>query len=342
MKKVVIYCRVSSDDQAKNFSIPHQEEALRKYCNSCGYEVIDVIKEDHSAKTFARPAYQKFITRIKQNKKYCDTFLFLRWDRFSRNAYEALGQIKWLNKNSIEVLCHDQPIDLSSPDGKMMLAIYLMSPEIENDKIALRTIEGMRKSKREGNITGMAPVGYLNRRDEHNRPIMIVDEEKAPFIRKAFEMVGKYHTPVSEVEKFLKANNVVRSSAYVYTFIRNIVYAGKIIVPAYKKESETIVQGKHQPLISLELFNQTQDVLNGRARTKTHATNKDFPLRGLLICPRCGNLLTASSSKGCKGVYYSYYHCNSKCGERTSTKIIHEAMQEVIQQIQLLPAMMNA
>ena len=65
------------------------------------------------------------------------------------------------------------------------------------------------------------------------------------------------------------------------------------------------------------MFYEAQDVLDGKRkkqRTKI-LVDDQIPLRGFLICPRCGLLLTGSGSKGRKYRYY-YYHCNSNCGAR--------------------------
>ncbi|MBA3673374.1 MAG: recombinase family protein, partial [Chitinophagaceae bacterium] len=56
MKKAIIYIRVSTDEQAdKGYSMRHQEEFLRKYCEMNSIQMLEVVKEDYSAKTFLRP-----------------------------------------------------------------------------------------------------------------------------------------------------------------------------------------------------------------------------------------------------------------------------------------------
>ena len=51
-----------------------------------------------------------------------------------------------------------------------------------------------------------------------------------------------------------------------WTAIRNIGYCGKVIVPAYKNEETSIVNGLHEPIISESLFYDVQDILNGRKK----------------------------------------------------------------------------
>ncbi|MCH5688740.1 recombinase family protein [Niabella sp. W65] len=82
--------------------------------------------------------------------------------------------------------------------------------------------------------------------------------------------------------------------------IRNPIYCGLIFVPKYKEEESLLAKGQHEPLISEALFYDVQDVLDGRKRilgTKVTADDS-IPLRGFLICPKCGRMLTASASKG--------------------------------------------
>ena len=54
-KGVAIYCRVSRDEQAENWSLPTQEDACRKYTEERGCEVVGVWKEDFTGTQLDRP-----------------------------------------------------------------------------------------------------------------------------------------------------------------------------------------------------------------------------------------------------------------------------------------------
>ena len=150
-KKAILYVRVSTDEQAdKGFSLQHQEERLRKYCELQNILVVGFFREDYSAKSFERPEFAKLLERLKKEKKIADYLLFLKWDRFSRNAGDAYGMINTLNRLGIEPQAIEQPLDLNIPENKIMLAFYLAAPEVENDRRALNTIAGMRRAKKEG------------------------------------------------------------------------------------------------------------------------------------------------------------------------------------------------
>ena len=163
MKRADLYIRVSTDEQAdKGYSQRDQEERLKRYCATNKIAVGQVIYEDHSAKTFNRPEWTRLLNSLKKKSSKTDLVLFTKWDRFSRNAGDAYQMISTLNKLGIEPQAVEQPLDLSIPENKIMLAIYLSAPEVENDRRALNTFYGMRRARKEGRLMGRAPFGYIN------------------------------------------------------------------------------------------------------------------------------------------------------------------------------------
>ena len=75
---------------------------------------------------------------------------------------------------------------------------------------------------------------------------------------------------------------------------------------------------------------EAQRILKGKKKPyKGHSKKEDFPLVGHLLCPKCGRLLTGSSSKG-RTKHYAYYHCQRKYGcsfsissQNSNDKFIH-------------------
>ncbi len=62
MKTAIVYVRVGTDEQSeKGYCLQHQEERLRQYCQYQNIEVVRFYKEDHSAKTFERPAFNELL-----------------------------------------------------------------------------------------------------------------------------------------------------------------------------------------------------------------------------------------------------------------------------------------
>ena len=82
--------RVSSEEQAKGYSLGDQEDRLVKYCGVNNIEIVEFYREDHSAKDFNRPEWKNIYNQIKRNHKNIDLLLFTSWDRFSRNIAESI------------------------------------------------------------------------------------------------------------------------------------------------------------------------------------------------------------------------------------------------------------
>jgi site-specific DNA recombinase len=87
--------------------------------------------------------------------------------------------ISLLQKNGVNPQAIEQPLDMAVPENKLMLAIYLASPEVENDRRALNVFYGMRKAKKEGRIMGTLPYGYINRSMEDGTKYIAVKESEA-------------------------------------------------------------------------------------------------------------------------------------------------------------------
>jgi len=320
MPNAIIYTRVSTDEQAnKGFSLPHQKSVLEMYCEHKGNTILRHFKEDYSAKNFNRPVFKEILLYIKANRKNIDLFLITRWDRFSRNVEEAYRIIREFREQGIEVNAVEQPLDFSQPDSKVMLAVYLVIPEVENDKNSIRTKEGLRRAMKEGCFVGFAPYGYVNHRNEDGKSTLALNEDIAPLIKKAFLDYSKGVLSAEEIRKKYYSRGLKFNRQSMYNTLKNPVYCGKILIKEWKKEEEMIVDGLHPAIIDVNTFDTVQRILKGKHNTPIHKfseIDERLPLRGHLLCKNCGRALTGSASRGGNGKRHFYYHCQPKCKER--------------------------
>lgn len=339
MANVIIYTRVSTDEQAaKGTSLPFQKERLEQFCQVAGHNIIKCFTEDYSAKNFDnRPEFNRLLDFLKESRGLINKLLVIRWDRFSRNAPEAYKMIARLAKIGIEVNAVEQPIDFDIPEQKMMLSFYLTIPEIENDRRALNTTNGMRKCMKEGRWVSTAPIGYKNARDSFSKPVLVKSND-AELIKKAFEQFATGIWQIDILRKQMNKEGLKVSKNRFWQILRDPIYCGKIKIKAYRNEPEEIVNALHEPIISEELFYEVQNVLSGKKKIAVkHSKSRDeLPLRGYLICNSCGKNLTGSSSKGNGGKYF-YYHCQKGCKERYQTDIAHDAFDRWLCSISIKP-----
>ncbi|MEA3426708.1 MAG: recombinase family protein [Bacteroidota bacterium] len=342
MNTADLYIRVSTDEQAdKGYSQRNQEETLRKYCQINQLQIGRVIYEDHSAKTFIRPRWSELLISFRKKRPGSGhLLLFTKWDRFSRNAGDAYQMISTLRKLGIEPQAVEQPLDLTIPENKMMLAFYLAAPEVENDRRALNVFFGMRRAKKEGRWMGSAPIGYQNLTNEHGRKYIAPKNPEAAIIKWAFEELARGEYAADQIRKEVNKRGLVCSRSNFWNAIRNPVYCGRIAIAGYKDEKSTTVKGQHEPIISEALYYEVQDILSGRKRKTRPATqisvDENLPLRGFLICPKCSKILTGSASKGTYQYYY-YYHCTAKCGVRFRTQVANDCFVQELRKYNLHP-----
>ena len=311
MKNVILYCRVSTDEQADGCSLDMQELYLRRYCAANEYNIIDIYKEDYSAKHYdmKRPEMAKMYAYCKKHKKEVDKILFLRWDRYSRNVEFAFAYKRKFNDElGVEINAIENPIDFSATEWSTMLSIYCGVAHTEDEKISKRTKEGIHGTLLKGKCANKAPRGYKNHRIAKHETYVVVDTELAPIITKVFKEVAKGVEAPCRIRKRLCPK--IPESSFL-EMLRNPFYIGKIKVPAFQDDPERIVNGLHEAIVSEEVFYRVQDVLDGK-RKKTPKLSKpmnpDLFLRKFLVCPVCGHALTGSESKG-NGGKYAYYHC---------------------------------
>ena len=343
MKTADLYIRVSTDEQAdKGYSQRNQEEQLRKYCSLNNLSVGKVIYEDHSAKSFNRPEWTKLLTTLKKRRsEVMDFILFTKWDRFSRNTADAYQMISILRKLGTEPQAIEQPLDLSIPENKMMLAFYLAVPEVENDRRALNVFFGMRRAKKEGRWVATAPLGYKNRITRENGNKYIAPHAPYSEIMKwCFEQLSTGHYKINDVLRQARKKGLKCSKNNFHVAMHNPIYCGKIFIPTYKDEEACTVQGLHEPIVCEKVFKLAQDVMDGRRKLNTAkmVSLEELPLRGFLICPKCGRNLTGSPSKG-KTKWYHYYHCVSPCNYRCQAKILNENFVKMLKEYSPVPAM---
>lgn len=325
MKNAVIYTRVSTRDQKEHGnSLKDQETRLRDYADQRGYTVLKHFQDDASGTTFDRPAFKELLEFLKKNKGNVNYLLFMKWDRFSRNSSESMGMVNFLLDQDVKPIAIEQELDFSIPENLLISAIYQILPHIENIRRNRNTKTGMRRGSKDGYWMNNAPIGYKNAKDEFGKPIL-VHGEKATLIEQAFYLVAHSHLPILEVLRTLRKRGLTISKSQFFRLLRNPVYKGYIIIPAWETEQAEQVRGRFMPIVDERLFGLVQRRLSQKGRKQRVSLERQtaYPLRGVLRCEVCGCLMTSSQSRSKTTRLYSYYHCQSPCKCRVAVADAH-------------------
>ena len=324
------YIRISTKDQSQ-YSLEYQERNVREYCTRNGLKLLEVFKDDgESSYTFDRPDFLKLEAFIKKNKSLTHMIIFDH-DRFSRNLAEALLKIKELqDKFNIKVLATTDSFDtdFSDPTVFMMRAFKYMMAESELHRIRQRTRAGFLQGALNGRYLNKAPYGYINSRDDQDKPVLKIDEQKAFIVRMIFKEYNR-GTNVFEIRDIVKPYGYKQKGRSAVTrILSNPVYAGLIKIPAHKGVKESIGKALHPPIVSEMAYYSAQKRLNGYKRKGT-SINEIVPLKGVLQCDDCGNFLSAGNSRSKTGKYHWYYVC-SKCRENFPATKLHDQMNKML------------
>src|SRR3989338_7618948 len=315
--KAVIYCRVSSKEQVQNLSLPTQRKSCLEYCQHQGIEPAEIfVDEGESAKTTARTEFQKMLKYCRDNKGAIQFVIVYNLSRFSRNTHDHLVIKAVLAHLGITLRSVTEPIDNSSI-GKFLETVLSASAQLDNDNKADRTRTGMKAALERGRWPWGSPLGYLNDKGPKGQSNIIPDPERAPLIKKAFELyaTGLYTRPqvlnsLNNLGLRTKKGKKIALQT-LEDILRNPLYTGWMTA----KNLEKPIRGTFDPLINQSLFDNVQAVLAGKKVTVTAylRNHPDFPLRQFVKCGTCNSPLTASWSKGRKKKYPNYRCPNLKC-----------------------------
>jgi site-specific DNA recombinase len=340
-KKAISYVRISTKDQS-NFSLSGQSRYVTEYCAKQDIELLASFEDDgRSAKDFDRPDWKRLELFVKQNFAQVDYLIVAKYDRFSRNVSEALQMIEKLEKAyNIVIISVMEPIGLhpKSPFFFQFRTQMLVGAQTEWLVIQDRTRSGIHEANMRGRWVNAAPIGYVNARDERNKPILEVNETKAFYIKEVFRLFLAGFS-VEALRRHLKDRGFeIRGNSGVQRILANPLYAGLIKVNAFYDEPERLQKGIHSALISEAEWWRAQALLRGNKGKSHLVINEDVPLRGSLLC-FCSKQLTAGNSRSKSGKYHWYYSCNNKEHKRYNYNAvkIHGQFDEICKELTLEP-----
>ncbi len=351
---VILYCRVSSDEQAEGCSLDEQERQLRSFCARNGYNIVDVYYEDYSAKYYDmnRPEMKKIYDYCRKHRGKVNKILFLRWDRYSRNVEFAFAyKRKFYDELGVELNTIESPIDFKGTEWPTMMAIYCGVAHTEDVKISRRTKDGIHGTLLKGRWPNKAPRGYRNVNNGDRDKYVAIDEPKAKLVRYAFEEVAKGTKTPTLVWREVQKKGLKVSESSFFEMLRNHFYCGEVYVPEYLDEPAQYVKGIHEPLVTKETFMKVQNRLNSvnpRNRSKekqmrakvVKLPHEDYFFYPFLLCPVCGSKICASHSKG-RSQTYAYYHCNHCKKYRVPAQQMNDDILNYIRQIRPCKAVLD-
>lgn len=334
--KYCLYARKSTESEERQvLSIDSQIKEMLQLAEREGLEIVEIKRESHSAKeTGKRPVFNEIIEEIKQGK--FNGILTWAPDRISRNAGDLGRVVDLLDAGIlIEIRTFSQRFT-NNPNEKFLLMILGSQAKLENDNRAINVKRGLRTRCEMGLRPGQAPTGYLNEKHMDRKCHAIIDPERGPIVKQMFEKVANEKWSGRKVHHWLKFDLNFKSKGNknlalgnIYIILQNPFYYGTF---EYPEKSGNWYTGKHEPLISKDLYEKVQQQLKRDHIVKSEM--KEFAFTKLLSCGMCGSGVSASEKykqlKDGTTARYVYYGCarsrdlNCMCGYLREEELIKQ------------------
>ncbi|OHA46782.1 MAG: hypothetical protein A2541_01200 [Candidatus Taylorbacteria bacterium RIFOXYD2_FULL_36_9] len=344
--KYCLYARKSTESEERQIlSIDSQVKEMLQIAEREGLEIVDIRRESHSAKDSGqRPVFQEIIRDIRSGR-YTG---IMTWapDRLSRNAGDLGSLVDLIDqKLLLEIKTYGQ-VFKNSPSDKFLLMILCSQAKLENDNKSVNVKRGLRTRCEMGLWPAPAPTGYLNEKRIDRKGHVMVDPERGPIIRQMFEKVAYEKWSGRKIYHWLKFDMNLRSAtsnkpltlSNIYRLLQTSFFYGSF---EYPMGSGNWYTGKHEPLITRELFEKAREQL---VRSEIKHENKQFAFSRRITCDLCGSGIIADEKwkKLANGgmAHYIYYGCNRskdikcKCGYMREEEIIKQLV-EIIDKLEV-------
>jgi DNA invertase Pin-like site-specific DNA recombinase len=308
--RAVLYTRVSSKDQEKEgFSIPAQQRLLHEYAANNGIAVVQEFMDVETARRSGREGFGQMLAYLKKHERTCRMILVEKTDRLYRNIKD------WATLDELGVTIHFVKENvIISPEARsadqLAHAIRIVMARNYSQNLSEETLKGMTEKARAGIYPSFARVGYRNVAGPDGKRIIAPHPDEAPVITDLFTLfaTGNYSLKTLALHTREQGIRLRGRKLYVSTLhqiLRNRIYTGNFDF------NGVTYAGSHEPLITTDLWERVQRILDQRKEHQVKGVRREFPFTGLVRCGHCGLSMVAELKKG----RYVYYHCTGHRGK---------------------------
>lgn len=283
--QALIYARVSTEEQALNHSLGHQESVCRAWAQRHGIGIAEVfVERGASGKDLERPEFARLEQRLTAGD--IGWVLVSRIDRLSRWLPDLCQLVEDWDADGILLRAIEDGIDdPQERNNRMFLMIRGLLAQYERERIVARIEPGLRARAKAGLPLGRCPLGY--------RPTptgYVPDPATAPQVRQVFQLAATSDVGSRRLAAHLAAATGRRVSVgAVARLLRNPVYLGRLHLQVGGQQVHHA--DTHPALVDLGTFLRVQERIRLRQedqRVGAAHTRAVSWLGGIARCGRCG------------------------------------------------------
>jgi site-specific DNA recombinase len=316
-ERVALYMRVSSEEQRDHDNIDLQAQFFADYTRLYGLEVIHTYTDDGVSGTIPlaeRPEGARLLEDAAKGE--FDTLLVYKLDRLGRKLLVTVDAHDRLQEARVSLRSATEPIDTSTPSGRLIFQMLASFAEYEREAIRERTSDGLARAYRNGAQLGMIPYAYDISEDGE----FVIVEDEAKIVRELFENIAAGSTLSHEAERLSSAGIGSPGSKYrgrprkhglrwsrstVRGIIKQGAYSGTHTVRSARKG---VVSREVPAIVTPETQQRALARLQANKHLVERKTDRKYLLRGLVKCASCGRSYGGGTSTA-NGKRYHYYNC---------------------------------
>lgn len=317
-QRVAAYCRVSTDSEDQLNSYKSQKayytDLIKK---NKEWVFVDIYADEAITGTQVtkREEFQRMINDCMNGD--IDMVITKSISRFARNTLDTLKYVRLLKEKYIAVYFEDEKINTLTMDGELLLVVLSSVAQQEVENISVNVKKGLKMKMKRGELVGFQGcLGYdYNKEDK----TITVNEKEAEIVRYIFNryiegaggsVIGQELENLGYVTKY---GSSTWAPSTILGIIKNEKYKGDLLLgktftvdPISKRrldnmgeEDQFYIREHHEPIISEEVFEKAQEILNRRNKNrgnigdgKREKYSRKYAFSCMLECGFCGSTLS--------------------------------------------------
>lgn len=347
------YCRVSTDSEDQKTSYDSQRIHYKNYIEeNPNYEFVGIYADEGitGTQTKKREQFNQMMSDALNGK--IDLIIAKSISRFARNTVDTLNCVRTLREHDVDVYFEKENIHTLGLSNELFLTLYSAFAQAESESISENVKAGVRMKMKRGELVGKyAPFGYLYDKELNK---LVIDESKKDIIIYIFEEYSKgigFRTitlnlnelgiPSPTGRKWCHASvrRVITNEKYVGDLRSGKYYSDNVISHKrkvnYGEKEQYFTSNHHEAIISRELWNKCQEILEKRSKIVKLDGNRDkfsrkYPFSSKIYCGICGERFIRCSYKiRSNNKEVAYWICRSYRNKIECSNLLHYKQEEL-------------
>ena len=314
-RKAAIYARVSTEHEEQLSALENQKDWYKPIIEQHPeWDIVEMYVDEGVTGTSAkkRKNFMRMIADAERGK--FDLILTREVSRFARNTVDTLQYTRSLKAKGVEVYFINDNIKTFDGDGELRLTIMATLAQDESRKTSVRVKAGQQTSMENGVIYGNGNILGYDRVGKQ----LIINPEQAETVRMIYdwylagEGIRSIQFKLEQAGRLTAMGKTTWHMTNISKILKNTFYCGIITyhkqwTPDYLEQKKinnhgeiehTLVQGTHEPIVTVEEFEKVQEIIKSHQREPSESGGDHKRVFGnrkpidiwteLLIC-ECGH-----------------------------------------------------